>query len=46
MSHIKRRICVVSGIDKVVAARAALRAGVVTDLIIDEDAAARLREIS
>ncbi|WP_216380818.1 sugar-binding transcriptional regulator [Arcanobacterium phocae] len=46
LSHIKRRICVVSGIDKVVATRAALRAGVVTDLIIDEDAAARLREIS
>ncbi|WP_369801251.1 sugar-binding transcriptional regulator [Arcanobacterium buesumense] len=46
LKQIGRRLCVVSGVDKVVAARAALRAGVVTDLIIDEDAAARLREIS
>lgn len=46
LMQIGRRLCVVSGVDKVVATRAALRAGVVTDLIIDEDAAARLREIS
>lgn len=46
LSRIPRRICVVSGLSKVTAARAALLAGVVTDLIIDEDTAARLREIS
>lgn len=46
LANIPRRICVVSGLDKTVATLAALRAGVVTDLIIDEDAAARLREIS
>ncbi|QRV02432.1 helix-turn-helix domain-containing protein [Arcanobacterium phocisimile] len=45
LKKIKRRLCVVSGVDKVVAARAALHAGVVTDLIIDEDAAARLRDL-
>ncbi|MFY9262164.1 MAG: transcriptional regulator [Actinomycetaceae bacterium] len=43
---IKQRICVVSGVDKVIPTRAALLAGVATDLVIDEDSAARLREIS
>lgn len=46
LATIPRRICVVSGLDKVTATLAALRAGVVTDLVIDEDTAARLREIS
>ncbi len=36
---IKRRICVVSGIGKAVPVLAALRAGVATDLVIDEETA-------
>lgn len=43
---IKRRICVVSGVEKVRPLLAALRAGVVTDLIIDEDAASHLEELT
>ncbi|MFC5369691.1 sugar-binding transcriptional regulator [Arcanobacterium bovis] len=43
---IPRRICIVSGVEKVVPLLAALRAGVVTDLVIDEDSAARLQELS
>lgn len=46
LAKIPRRICVVSGLDKVTATRAALLAGVVTDLIIDEDTASRLRELT
>lgn len=43
---IPRRLCVVSGVDKIIATLAALRAGVVTDLIIDENSAARLRDVA
>jgi DNA-binding transcriptional regulator LsrR (DeoR family) len=36
LRQIPRRVCVVSGDNKIVPLRAALRAGVITDLIIDE----------
>lgn len=44
LRKIPRRIGVVSGSDKVVATVAALRAGLITDLIIDEDSADLLYE--
>lgn len=43
---IPRRICVVSGVDKAVPLLAALRAGVATDLVVDEECAARLLKLS
>ncbi|MDY6077110.1 sugar-binding transcriptional regulator [Mobiluncus sp.] len=46
LACIPRRICIVSGVDKAVPLLAALRAGVATDLIVDEDCAARLLKIS
>lgn len=46
LRRIPRRICVVFGADKAVALLAALRAGVVTDLIIDEQCAVRLMRLS
>ncbi|MEJ1156197.1 MULTISPECIES: sugar-binding transcriptional regulator [Microbacterium] len=42
LQAIDRRVCVVSGDAKVVPLRAALRAGAVTDLVIDEPTAATL----
>lgn len=44
LRKIPRRIGVVSGADKVVPTVAALRAGLITDLIIDEDCATLLHE--
>jgi DNA-binding transcriptional regulator LsrR (DeoR family) len=41
---IPRRICVVAGDSKVVPLLAALRAGVITDLVIDEQTATKLVE--
>ncbi|GAA4872191.1 sugar-binding transcriptional regulator [Saccharopolyspora cebuensis] len=41
---VRRRVCVVAGESKVPALRAALRAGTITDLIIDEDTAGQLRQ--
>ncbi|VEI13674.1 Deoxyribonucleoside regulator [Trueperella bialowiezensis] len=43
LKKIPRRIGVVSGLDKKTATLAALRAGVITDLVIDEDTAEQLR---
>ena len=45
LQKIPRRICVVAGVEKAIPLLAALRAGVVTDLIIDEDTAVKLEEI-
>ncbi|EFM46364.1 transcriptional regulator [Mobiluncus mulieris] len=45
LQRIDRRICVVSGADKAVPLLAALRAGVVTDLVIDEECAVRLMRL-
>lgn len=45
LRRIARRICVVSGVEKARPLLAALRAGVVTDLIIDEEAASKLEEL-
>jgi DNA-binding transcriptional regulator LsrR (DeoR family) len=42
LRRIPRRLCVVAGDNKVPALRAALAAGVVTDLVVDERTAARL----
>lgn len=42
LRRIPRRICIVSGVEKAVPLLAALRAGVATDLIVDEDCAAAL----
>ncbi len=46
LRNIKRRVCVVSGVEKVIPLLAALRSGVITDLIIDEDAASHLEELA
>ncbi|MCI7551630.1 MAG: sugar-binding domain-containing protein [Actinomycetaceae bacterium] len=46
LSKIPRRICVVSGTDKAWPLLGALRAGVVTDLVVDEDCAAQLLKIN
>ncbi|MDR6939304.1 sugar-binding transcriptional regulator [Arcanobacterium hippocoleae] len=46
LRQIERRVCVVSGVEKARPLLAALRAGVVTDLIIDEDSAAKLEELT
>lgn len=42
LSRIARRVCVVAGPAKVVALRAALLTGAITDLVLDEPTAARL----
>lgn len=42
LRRVPRRVCAVAGDNKVVPLRAALRAGVVTDLVVDELTAARL----
>ncbi|MBD5785493.1 MarR family transcriptional regulator [Cellulosimicrobium terreum] len=42
LRRVPRRVCVVAGDNKVAPLRAALRAGVVTDLVIDEITASRL----
>jgi deoxyribonucleoside regulator len=42
LSRIPRRVCVVAGDNKVVPLLAALRSGVVTDLVVDEVTASRL----
>jgi hypothetical protein len=39
---VPRRVCVVAGDNKVVPLLAALRSGVVTDLVVDEQTATRL----
>jgi DNA-binding transcriptional regulator LsrR (DeoR family) len=39
-----RRCCVVSGVSKVASLRGALAAGLVTDLVIDEETARALTE--
>lgn len=44
LKRIKHRVCVVSGPEKLAATLAALRAGVVTDLVIDEHTAVSLDE--
>ena len=46
LRKIPRRIGVVSGSDKVVATVAALRAGLITDLVVDEDTADLIYEYS
>ncbi|MCI6585124.1 MAG: transcriptional regulator [Mobiluncus sp.] len=46
LTRIPRRICVVSGVEKAVPLLAALRAGVATDLVVDEECAARLLKLS
>lgn len=42
LSRVPRRVCVVNGRHKIPALRAALAAGLVTDLILDQDSATRL----
>ena len=44
LKHIPRRVCVVAGDNKVAPLLAALRAGVVTDLVVDEITATGLLE--
>ncbi|WP_425498908.1 sugar-binding transcriptional regulator [Oerskovia flava] len=44
LRRIPRRVCAVAGYNKVAPLRAALRAGVVTDLVVDEMTAVRLVE--
>ena len=46
LAHIPQRICVVAGQEKAVPLLGALRAGVVTNLVVDEDCAAKLLKIS
>ena len=42
LRRVPRRVCAVAGDNKVAPLRAALRAGVVTDLVVDEITASRL----
>jgi DNA-binding transcriptional regulator LsrR (DeoR family) len=44
LEHVPRRLCVVAGDNKVAPLLAALRAGVVTDLVVDEITAGLLME--
>lgn len=46
LAAIPRRVCVVAGIDKARPLLAALRAGVATDLVVDEDCGSRLMELA